>query len=220
MFRYILFDLDGTLTDPKEGITKCVTYALSQFGIEEDPNNLTHFIGPPLIESFEKYYNFNHIQAEEAVEFYRERFDKVGKFENRVLSGVPQMLKKLKEKDKVLAISSSKPEVFVKQILEKYEIDKYFEEVVGSTMDSSKAQKADIIAETFDRLDIRDDEKDGVIMVGDRLHDIVGAHKCGIKCIGVRFGYAKEGELEEYKADYICDTVKDLEEMLLKKNPD
>ena len=215
MFKYILFDLDGTLTEPKEGITKCVAYALEHFGIIENPDNLTHFIGPPLIESFERYYGFSTEQAMEAVRLYRVRFDAVGKFENRVIGGVPKMLENLKEKEKVLCISSSKPEIFVNQILEKFELMQYFDVTVGATMDHSRAEKADIIAETFKRLGLKEDDMENTVMVGDRLHDIVGAHKCGIKCVGVRFGYAKENELEEYGADYICDTVEELNKLLI-----
>lgn len=216
MFKYILFDLDGTLTEPKEGITKSVAYALSHFGINENPDDLTHFIGPPLIESFKRYYNFSEEDALEAVRLYRVRFGDVGKFENKVIDGIEQMLNSLKASGKILAVSSSKPEIFVKQILDKFELSKYFDFAVGATMDGSISEKADVIFETFKRMNLTESDLKNTVMVGDRLHDILGAHKCGIKCVGVKFGYAKENELEEYGADYISNTVTDLKEFLLK----
>lgn len=216
MFKYILFDLDGTLTEPKEGITKSVAYALKHFGIDENPDNLTHFIGPPLIESFKRYYGFTDDEAKEAVKQYRVRYSDVGKFENKVFDGIIPMLKALKEKGKILTVSSSKPEVFCNEILEKFGLSPYIDVTVGATMDSTRVKKADIITETFNRLNLCENDKKDAVMVGDRLHDIIGAHECGIKCVGVKFGYAKENELEENGADFICDTVEDLKEFLLK----
>lgn len=214
MFDYILFDLDGTLTDPKEGITKCVAYALSYFGIEEDPNKLIEFIGPPLAESFEKYYGFSNEDAKRAVEIYRERFNPIGKFENRVLDGVVNMLETLKAQGKILAVASSKPEVFVKQILDKFELSKYFTAVVGSELDGTRVDKAEVIKEAFLRLKLTEEQKKNTIMVGDRLHDVIGAEKNGIKCVGVEFGYAKENELIDAGANYICDTVEEALQIL------
>lgn len=212
--KYVLFDLDGTLTDPKEGITKCVQYALGAFGIVEDNlDNLTAFIGPPLIESFMKYYGFDEKNAWNCIEKYRERFEAVGKFENRVLDGVPQMLKKLKENGCKIALASAKPEYFAKQILEKYDLMQYFDFVKGADLNGRHTEKQSIIREVLEKLSV--ESLSEAVMVGDRLHDIVGAHNCGIKCIGVRFGYAEEGELEQYHADYIADTVGDLEKLLL-----
>ena len=215
MKEILLFDLDGTLTDPKEGITKCVQYALSHFNIEvEDLNELMCFIGPPLVESFREFYGFDKAKAELAVEKYRERFKDIGIFENGVYDGVIELLKACKQAGKKLCLATSKPEVFAVRILNKYSMSEYFDEVVGSTLDGTINSKDEVICEAFRRLDISDDKlKSNVIMIGDRKHDILGAKKCGIESIGVRFGYAKEGELEEAGADYIVSTVSELKDL-------
>ena len=209
--KYILFDLDGTLTDPKEGITRCVQYSLRSFGIEEDTENLTPFIGPPLAQMFESSYG---IDGAAATAKYRERYATVGIFENRVYDGIAQMLVKLKAAEKMLALATSKPEVFARRILEKYELSQYFDVTVGSELDGRRTDKAEVIAEALRQLGNPD--KDDAIMVGDRRHDVIGAKKCGIKCIGVRFGFAEQGELEKAGADYIAGSVSELSDMLLK----
>ncbi len=213
----LLFDLDGTLTDPKEGITKCVQYALAHFGIEvEDLNELMCFIGPPLIESFEQYYGFDSKKAEEAVEKYRERFKDVGIFENGVYPGIIDMLKACKLSGKKLCLATSKPEVFAIRILERYGMSQYFDEVVGSTLDGRINSKEQVINEAFKRLLIsKESQKSKLIMIGDRKHDIIGAKSCGIDSIGVSFGYAEEGELEAAGADYIVESVEELEKLCL-----
>ncbi|MBS5216150.1 MAG: HAD family hydrolase [Clostridiales bacterium] len=211
----MLFDLDGTLTDPKEGITRCVQYALQSFGIEvKSLDELICFIGPPLRESFQNFYGMSEADAEKAVEKYRERFSAVGKFENSVLPGIIPMLKKLKEAGKIMALSTSKPWVFAEQILKKYELDSYFSVVVGSELDGTRDEKQEVILETLKRFGLEKGSKEAV-MIGDRRHDILGAKKCGLDGIGVRFGYAEEGELEKAGAVMIADTVEELQRMLL-----
>lgn len=214
-YKYLLFDLDGTLTDPKEGITRCVQYALQSFGIEvKSLDELICFIGPPLRESFQNFYGMSEADAEKAVEKYRERFSAVGKFENSVLHGIIPMLKKLKEAGKIMALSTSKPWVFAEQILKKYELDSYFSVVVGSELDGTRDEKQEVILETLKRFGLEKGSKEAV-MIGDRRHDILGAKKCGLDGIGVRFGYAEEGELEKAGAVMIADTVEELQRMLL-----
>ena len=214
-YKYLLFDLDGTLTDPKEGITRCVQYALQSFGIEvKSLDELICFIGPPLRESFQNFYGMSEADAEKAVEKYRERFSAVGKFENSVLPGIIPMLKKLKEAGKIMALSTSKPWVFAEQILKKYELDSYFSVVVGSELGGTRDEKQEVILETLKRLGLEKGSKEAV-MIGDRRHDILGAKKCGLDGIGVRFGYAEEGELEKAGAVMIADTVEELQRMLL-----
>ena len=163
MFQYVLFDLDGTLTDPKEGITKCVQYALKAFGIEEENlDNLECFIGPPLRDSFMQYYGFTPKQAEKAIEVYRERFRTVGLFENQVYEGIPQLLKACKEAGMFLAIASSKPTIFVKRILEHFALDSYFDVIVGAELDGSREKKEDIVEEALRQtaiLDLKKNEK-------------------------------------------------------------
>lgn len=226
---YVLFDLDGTLTDPKEGITKCVQYALADFGIiEPDLDALTSFIGPPLLESFRKYYGLSEEEAKRAVAKYRERFSAIGLFENSVFDGVHEMLAKLREQGKVVCLATSKPAVYATKIIKKYDVYKYFDIIVGSELDGSRTDKAEVIEEVLHQASKSVSEastmyvnrieeiRKRAIMVGDRHHDIDGAKKCKMESIGVRFGYAKAGELEEAGATYIVNSIKELSDLLQK----
>lgn len=213
-YTYLLFDLDGTLTDPKEGITKSVQHALKAFGIEEpDLDKLTVFIGPPLVPSFMEFYGLDHEQALEAVKVYRERFSTVGLYENRVLKGIPEMLARLKAEGKVLAVASSKPEVFVLKILEHFGLRDYFDEVVGALLDETRTAKKDVIEEALRRLKIKD--RSEVLMIGDRKHDAEGARLCGLDSLGVYTGFAEEGELEEAGATFVCHSIEEMAERLI-----
>ena len=216
MYRYLLFDLDGTLTNPKEGITKCVQYALHCMGIEEpDTDRLIPFIGPPLVDSFMEYYKMTVDEAKQAVVKYRERFRDKGIFENELLEGVPEMLERLKSQGKILAIASSKPEEFVVRILEKFGIRQYFDEVTGARMDEKRSAKSEVIEETMHRLGLGADDRPQILMSGDRRHDVEGAKKCGIDCLGIYVGFAAPGELEMAGAAYIVHTVPQMETFLL-----
>lgn len=214
MKKILLFDLDGTLTDPKEGITKCVQYALKHFGIESETEELMCFIGPPLVDSFKEFYKMSEDDALVAVEKYRERFRDIGIFENGVYVGISHMLSKCKDMGYIIGLATSKPEEFAIRILEKYELAKYFDEITGSTMDGSRNNKTDVIREAFARMNITEGNIDEVLMIGDREHDIIGAKNCGIESVGVNFGYASDGELQAAGADYIVDSVKELEDLL------
>lgn len=219
MFEYILFDLDGTLTDPKLGITSSVQYALRALGIEEPSlDKLEVFIGPPLTDSFREFYGLDEEQMITAVDKYRERFATQGIFENEIYPGIPQMLADLKAKGKKLAIASSKPTLFVEQILEHFEIEKYFDHVVGSNMDGTRGTKEEVVEETLRQMLTVEmtpgQKRDAVAMVGDRKFDIEGARAHGITSVGVLFGYAPEGELEEAGADYIVNSVRSLQVLL------
>ena len=217
MYRYLLFDLDGTLTDPKEGITRSVQHALRRFGIEEpDTDRLTPFIGPPLTESFQKYYGLSEEDSFRAVDYYRERFSVTGLFENEVLPGIPETLEVLSGGGKILAVASSKPELFVNRILEKFGLAQWFAEVTGATMDErTRTTKPEVIRECLKRLGIPEEEKKNVLMIGDRRHDVEGAQACGLDSLGVYFGYAEEGELEKAGADFIVSTVPEMKAFLL-----
>ena len=216
MIKVLLFDLDGTLTDPREGITRCVQYALHHFGIEEpDLNRLVPFIGPPLRDSFKKYYGMDDQQAGEAITWYRERFSGTGIFENEVLQGIPEMLDLLQKQGKHLGVASSKPEPYVVRIMERFALAPYFEQIVGSDMEEKLATKADVIREAMRRFGLGEDRKHEVLMVGDRMHDVQGARECGLDSLGVRIGYAQPGELEEAGATYIADTVDDMTGFLM-----
>lgn len=219
MFDYCLFDLDGTLTDPREGITRSVQYALRYFGIEEpDLKKLEPFIGPPLKASFKEFYGLSEQQARKAIDVYRERFAPIGVLENKIFPGTEGLLKKAKDKGCRLAVASSKPYVFVKQILEHFGIDGYFEVIVGSELDGTRDAKEEVVEEALRRLGILDMEKDKrrerCAMIGDRRFDINGAKAHGLTGIGVSFGFAGEGELEEAGADYIAESMEELADFL------
>ena len=207
--------MDGTLTNPKEGITKSVQYALRHFGIEvADPDTLTPYIGPPLIPSFMKFHGLTQDQALEALHVYRQRFESVGLFENEVLDGIPEMLGALKEKGKFVSVASSKPEIYVRKILEHFDLLHYFDEVVGASMDEKLSAKKDIIGEALRRMDKAPGEQN-ILMIGDRMHDVEGAKQCGLNSIGIYTGFAPEGELEEAGATYVFHTIGDMADFLL-----
>lgn len=212
-YKYVFFDLDGTLTDPQEGITNCVKYALEYFGIhEEDHSKLMRFIGPPLVDSFREFYGFDQGRALSAVEKYRERFSETGIFENRVYDGVYDMLQKLIDAGRVLVLATSKPKIYADRIMSKYRLRPYFKLISGSELDGTRNVKNEVIDYAIDKLGC---ERDRVIMVGDRKHDILGAKKCSVASCGVRFGYAEEGELEDAGADFIADSMDDLLKILM-----
>jgi len=215
-FQYLLFDLDGTLTDPAIGITNSIMYALKKFGIEvNDRSELYMFIGPPLEESFKKYCGFLQKDAKRAVEYYREYYRDRGIFENKVYDGIDELLKLMKEKGKTILLATSKPEVFAKQILEHFNLAGYFDFVAGSELDGSRVNKDEVIRYALDSCNIKDLSK--AIMIGDREYDITGAKKIGIKSMGVLYGYGDRRELEKAGADYIMDTVEDIKRFFNKQ---
>ena len=215
MADYIFFDLDGTLTDPKKGITTAVQYAAKHYcGVEiEDRDTLTPFIGPPLDESFMKYFNLTKKQAQEAVECYREYYRPIGVFENTVYEGIPELLRDLKAACKTVIMATSKPEIFANQIAEHYGFSEYFDNITGSTLDGSLVKKGDVIRLALERLG--NPPADDCIMVGDRLHDIDGGKENGMKTVGVLYGYGSREELTEHGADIIAGTVKELRDYLI-----
>lgn len=209
LYSIILFDLDGTLTDPKEGITKCVQYALRKLGIDEpDLANLIHFIGPPLMKSFQECYNLSPEDASKAVCYYRERFVEVGMFENAVYPGVPEMLDRMKALGKELVVATSKPTVYSVTILEHFGLSQYFSKIIGSNLDGTRVEKAEVIE--FALSEIGEYEKDRVIMVGDRKHDIAGAAQNGLASVAVTFGYGSMDELTQAKPTYIASSIAEL----------
>ena len=217
MYQYLLFDLDGTLTNPKEGITKSVQYALHHFGIDvDDPDTLTSYIGPPLIPSFMEFHGLTQEQALEALQVYRQRFASVGLFENEVLEGVPEMLCALKQKGRFLAVASSKPEAYVIRILEHFDLLQYFDEVVGASMDEKRSAKKDVIEEALHRMGNAPGDRN-VLMIGERMHDIEGARLCGLDSLGVYTGFAADGELEAAGATYVFHSIRSMADFLLKE---
>ena len=213
MYETILFDLDGTLTDPGEGITNSVAYALKKYDIEvSDRSELYKFIGPPLKDSFMKYYGFSEEKAEQAIAYYREYFRDKGIFENKVYEGVEDMLRQLHAKGKRLVLATSKPEEFALRILEHFELRKYFSVVAGASMDSSRSKKGDVIAYAISLCESFD--KYTAVMVGDREHDVIGAKENSLRCIGVLYGYGSEDELKNSGADYIAKTPSDIIDLI------
>ena len=212
-WKYILFDLDGTLTDSGPGIMKSVCYALDALGIEEDSaERLRSFIGPPLYASFMKHYGFDKDRANLAVEKYREYFAVSGMFENSLYDGIPELLAELREAGLTLAIATSKPTVFAAQIARHFGIDGYFEVIVGSELDGSRIEKSEVVAHTLQALGVTDPS--AAVMVGDREHDIIGARANGIKAIGVLYGYGSREELADARAWAISATVEELRTLL------
>lgn len=212
MIKYILFDLDGTLTNPKEGITKCVQHALRHFGIERECDELVEFIGPPLKEQFMKYASLSEEEGALAVSIYRERFAPIGLFENEIYEGVISMLEKLKAQGKTLVLATSKPWVFAEKIAQKYGIAPFLSELFGSELDGTNTDKALVIQNAMKAIGAN---ADNTLMVGDRMHDVIGAHKNGIKCIGVTYGYGSEEELVKSGADEIVHSIEELTRLLL-----
>jgi len=214
--KYILFDLDGTLTNPMEGITKSVQYALRSYGIDvPELKKLIPFIGPPLKDSFMKFYDFPEEQASEAIGRYREYFTSGGMFENAVYEGIPQLLQSLKDAGKVLYVATSKPEEFSKQILEHFGLAGYFDYVAGASMDERRVKKGDVIRYLMDTVGVSDTDR--MVMVGDREHDVLGAKENGIDCVGVLFGYGSREELEQAGAYGVVESVEELKMWLLRE---
>ena len=210
--KRILFDLDGTLTDPFLGITRSVAYSLKSFGIEvDDLETLKPFIGPPLDVSFREYYHMGEAQSWKAVEKYREYFSKKGLFENKVYEGMEDFLQSLLNMDMKLYVCTSKPEVFAKEILDHFSLTPYFTGIYGATLDGSLKNKGDVIAHCIkqEQLNIQD-----CMMVGDRQHDIVGAHQNQIPCICVLYGYGSLEEFQEYHCDYIAKDLIELKKII------
>lgn len=215
MKKIFLFDLDGTITEPKEGITKCVQYSLEYMGIHEpDLDKLECFIGPPLHKSYEKYYNLSEEEAFYAVEKYRERYSKIGIFECNLYGGIREVFEVIKENGGKIGLATSKPEEFAIRLLEHYNIKQYFDCITGSLMDGRRTEKTEVILEAFERMEISAATKDEVIMIGDRLHDIVGANNTGIESIGVKYGYSVGNELENAGAAYIVETTEELRKLV------
>ena len=212
--EYILLDLDGTITNPAEGITRCFEYALNHFGIEvESRSELEQFIGPPLRKSFMDGFGFDEEKAELAVAKYRERFIPTGMYENEVYEGMERALQVLKEAGKTLIVATSKPEHMAKKILEHFHLDGYFDDICGSCDDAKRNEKDEVIRYALEKHGITDLED--VLMVGDRKFDVIGAKKCSLKCMGVLYGFGDREELNEAGAAYIAETVEDMARIIM-----
>jgi phosphoglycolate phosphatase len=212
MYCYIFFDLDGTLTDSKEGIFNCIQYSLKKLerpALSEDV--MLNFIGPPLQDSFVRYCDMTRKEADEAIALYRERYNPIGKYENEPVAGTVELCRRLKEQGYILALASSKPEVMCVDICRKFGFAEHLEVITGSKP-GADWHKADVIRETMRRLGLTEQDQDAILMVGDRKYDVLGAKECGIDCVGVEFlNYAAPGELQDAGAVAVVQTVEQLE---------
>lgn len=213
MLKFILFDLDGTLTDPALGITGSVNYALAHYGKDvQDISELNIYIGPPLIKSFEEFHGLTHDEAVAALGYYRERFTAQGIFENAVYDDIPEVLGRLKEDGYTLILATSKPEEYASKILEHFNLDSYFDFVAGNTLDETRQTKADVIKYIIDMFP--DVNGDTAVMVGDRKYDTEGALAYGIDTIGCIFGYGDREEHEAAGTRYIAEKPLDIYEII------
>lgn len=211
MYQTLLFDLDGTLTDPAQGITNSFIYALKYFGIEiPSYEKLCTYIGPPLPETFKIEYGFDEEKTKLAVKKYREYFADKGLFENAVYPGIPEVLTELKKRGKNLLVATSKPEEYSIKILEHFNLAKYFDFICGCLMDETRSTKSEVIEYALQQVKISPENKNTVLMIGDRKHDIIGAKQNNIKSCGVLFGYGSEKELKEAGANYLISSPAEL----------
>ena len=211
--KYLFFDLDGTLTDPMEGITRSVQYALRHFGIEvNDLKELCPFIGPPLAESFRDRYGMNEAETATAIARMREYFAPKGIFENKLYPGIPELLAATAAEGCVNVMATSKPEPFARRIAEHFDIARHFRLIAGSGLDGSRTTKVEVIRHALTQLGIVPEE---AVMIGDRRHDIEGARAAGLDSIAVSWGYAAPGELEAAHPGHIVADVDALRRLLL-----
>lgn len=208
-YTHIFFDLDGTLTDPGIGITNSVMYALERFGITvPQREDLYKFIGPPLIDSFMEFYHFSEADARLATDYYREYFSDCGIFENEVYAGIPELLDLLNVSGRKVIMATSKPEDFAVRIADHFGLTGSFETIAGSLMDETRTKKWEVVEEAVTRCQVT--EREHILMVGDREHDVLGSAKCGISCLGVLYGYGSREELEKAGAIAVAETVSDV----------
>lgn len=206
MIKVVLFDLDGTLIDSSEGIFKSVLYALEHYGIHEtDMGSLRRFIGPPLYESFMRFYDFPEEQAREAVDVFRERYNVKGFLECKLYDGVKEALVSLKEAGYALGVATSKPEETARKILSNKGVYDLFDEIAGATMDGRIETKQEVLTEWFRRKS--EYTPDASLLVGDTAFDVTGANAFGMKSIGVSFGFGSLDEMQKAGAVAICDSM-------------
>lgn len=214
-YRYILFDLDGTLTNPEEGITKSFAYALEYMGVQvEDRKELRKVIGPPLLQSFDEFYHFTKEQALEATAKYRERYGVKGWMENEVYDGVEEMLRRLHAAGAKLILATSKPERYAVKIMEHFGLAKYFTMLCGADdYAKDRSTKEQVVRYALEQNGIADIGE--VIMVGDRKYDVIGAAALGVPTVGVLYGFGTEEELRQAGVAEIAATPEELTKLLL-----
>ena len=214
MYRYILFDLDGTLTDSSEGLVKSFAYALRKMGQPDLPREtLLRFIGPPLTESCREYCGMNEAQSSQVIAYFHERFDEIGIWENRPIDGAVDLLRTLKEKGYAVALASSKPRDACLQICERFGFSPYMDLIGGRDGYEGAMGKAEVMEGVIQKLGVQD--RSQVLMVGDRKYDCIGAKACGVDCAGLAVcQYGEPGELEAYGAVTVAETVEELKDFI------
>lgn len=210
-YDVLLFDMDGTLIDSAPGIMKCLRHALDTMGYDM-PERPERFLGPPLYDSFAEYCGMNGEQVLEAVRIFRERYRDKGLFECSVYEGVPEMLRQLRASGKRLMVATSKVAVYAERILERFGLAEYFEFVGGAELGGTRNEKWEVVEYVLGSAGITD--RSDVLMIGDRKHDVIGAKKCGISCMGILWGYGSEEELLSAGADYIAAAPRKAADML------
>jgi phosphoglycolate phosphatase len=207
-YQNILFDLDGTLTDPREGITRSVQFALSRLGIDEpDLRALEHFIGPPLLQCFMHSYELDEATAWQAVAHYRERFAEVGLYENHVFAGVDPLLQLLQAQDRRLYIATSKPTLFAEQIARHFDFARHFKLIYGSELDGTRTDKVELIRHLLKQEGLSAQD---CLMIGDRKHDLIGARRNGVDAAAVGYGFGSAEELRAEAPTYHFQTLAEL----------
>ncbi|WP_166364676.1 HAD family hydrolase [Pseudomonas akapageensis] len=213
-YQNILFDLDGTLTDPREGITRSIQYALAKLGIDEpDLSKLEHFIGPPLLQAFMQFYGFDEARAWEAVNHYRERFKVTGLYENEVFEGVIELLETLEGQGRHLYIATSKPWEFAREIARHFNFARHFKMIYGSELDGTRTNKVELIKHLLAEEGL---DPAQTLMIGDRKHDLIGARTNGLDCVAVGYGFGSRDELAAEAPTYHFDTLAQLHEAFLR----
>lgn len=213
-YQTVLFDLDGTLTDPREGITRSIQFALGKLGIDEpDLGKLEHFIGPPLLQAFMQFYGFDEAKAWDAVNFYRERFKVTGLYENRVFDGVKPLLDTLRDQGRQLYIATSKPWIFAREIARHFDFDQYFKVIYGSELDGNRTDKVELIAFLMAEEGL---DPSTTLMIGDRKHDLIGAKRNGLDAAAVGYGFGSVEELSAEHPAYYFETLAELHQAFLR----
>lgn len=212
MYDCILFDFDGTVFDTVEGITKSVRYALNKVGIDAELESLRCFAGPPLVDKFMEVYGFDRAAAEQATLDFRERYNPIGLNECCVFPGIKELLEKLHAAGKTVGLATSKPQELAEELLRRESMTGLFPVICGSRPDGNNSAKWQVVEHA---MELCGAAKENTILVGDTKYDVAGAHKVGIACVGVRYGYAAEGELEAAGADAIVEDIPALERFLL-----
>lgn len=212
MYDCILFDFDGTVFDTVEGITKSVRYALNKVGIDAELESLRCFAGPPLVDKFMEVYGFDRAAAEQATLDFRERYNPIGLNECCVFSGIKELLEKLHAAGKTVGLATSKPQELAEELLRRESMTGLFPVICGSRPDGNNSAKWQVVQRA---MELCGAAKENTILVGDTKYDVAGAHRVGIACVGVRYGYAAEGELEAAGADAIVEDIPALERFLL-----